>query len=482
MLNAEQRKVYDRYYQWCITDNENVKNKQSTKPLQEFITGGAGTGKTFLLNCIRDMINLVLSEQHGDVEYVLVMAPTGVAAHLINGKTLHSALKLTVDQKYKNDQQDNLHGNLLESLRAIWRFIKWIVIDEISMVGARRFHQIAQRLQQLSGIANGMGNFKGLNVILIGDPFQLRPIRDVPIFKEIAGMPFLWNEFDFVELHQNMRQRGDTRLQTLLNNVRVGMLSFDDKQLLMSRVALDDSYYVGIFAPENTTHIYPTRKLVDEHNQKVLQKVSKDNNVKIYSIEAIDSLPNGTLPEGKTLEDVTPKRTEDTCGIQKVIHICLGARIMLIKNINVDKGLTNGAFGRITHIEWPLFHKDQVTGEHPKHITIKFDHLDKEVNLGSKVFKFDGLKVGIIERVQFPIITAWACTSHKLQGCTVPSAVCYLGSQIFAHGQPYVSLSRVRSLETLLIRELEFERIESYVNQEALIEMQRLRDRKKEKK
>lgn len=473
-LNRDQRRVYNRYYEW----HNNNKDGVEQEPIQEIVTGGAGTGKTFLLNCLVDMINLVyFNENHPYRQYVQVMAPTGVSAHLVNGKTLHCALHLRIDAK--DDGSENLQNRKLADAIRDWTHIKHVIIDELSMIGNDRMIQIDSRLGQLSPLNRGAKKpsdqfMGGLNVTLCGDPLQLNPVRALPIFRSKVGFECLWNRFNFCELEQNMRQKGDVEFQTLLNNLRIGQLSLDDIQLLMSRKATKDSF-VGIFAPENTTHIYPTNDMVRKHNEKIVEEVARERKVKLQILEAVDTLSEGNLPKGVTIEEVTPDKVEGTAGIHKMIRICEGSRIMLLKNLNVQQGLTNGAFGNITKIVWPCLRRGRIENDLPEYVTIKFDHLENEINIPPRVYRFDGERgVGVIERRQVPIVLAYACTTHKLQGCTVSSAVVHLGDKIFSHGQPYVTLSRVRSLETVLITDLNFDRIKSFVNQAAVEELRKL--------
>lgn len=245
--------------------------------------------------------------------------------------------------------------------------------------------------------------------------------------------------------------------------------------MLIERKA-DENSFVGIFAPEVATHIYPTNLQVDAHNETVIKKVADAKKVKIYTLKAIDVLQEGNLPEGKTMKDITPTAQKDCSGIKDKVKVCLGARVMLTKNLNVERGLVNGAMGNVTHIEWPYFHKDRIEDELPKFIRVKFDNIEQEIDISAGVWRFDALNnVGIIERKQFPLIPAWAVTAHRLQGCTVFSAVAYLGDKIFAKGQPYVCASRVRNIESLLISELNFERIQSKANHQAIAEIETLR-------
>lgn len=135
---------------------------------------------------------------------------------------------------------------------------------------------------------------------------------------------------------------------------------------------------------------------------------------------------------------------------------------MLRRNINISKGLVNGAMGVVHSIEWPCLRRDQLEdGELPAAVFIKFDDTtiphdsNGTVRIVPQAVTFDGLRGhGKIERTMLPLILCWAVTVHKLQGVTLDKAVVYLGPKLFAKGQAYVAISRVRSLEGLAISEL----------------------------
>lgn len=145
------------------------------------------------------------------------------------------------------------------------------------------------------------------------------------------------------------------------------------------------------------------------------------------------------------MDNIVSGDINKTGGLQKELEIFNGARVMLRSNINIEQGLVNGAMGTITEIVWPLFCRDQMYDTDIPSVVIDFGrdgiHLIK-----SKSIQFPALRnYGTIERTQLPLILCWACTVHKMQGCTVDHAVVYLGSALFAKGQAYVALSRVKS-------------------------------------
>lgn len=380
----------------------------------------------------------------------------------------------------------NLQGQTFQTMFNRYKHIKFIFIDEISMVGQPQFNKIAQRLQQLSSmLKKGNDAFGGLNVIVQGDLPQLQPIRDAPVYKMKDGDPYLWEQFNYCELTQNMRQAGDVEFQTLLNNLRFGRLTFEDKQILLNKKAHKRDL-VGRFADDKTTYIFPTRKLVADHNEAVLKKISKEKKVEIHVFKATDTVSKNDLPAGQKLppiETLIPTEVNDCGGIENEIQLCESARVILRRNINVEQGLVNGSFGTVRKIEWSCFRKNQMESQDlPEYVLVKFDNIQEPVKVTPLTVRFDAKnrKNIEIERRQLPLLVAHAVTAHKLQGCTVPTAVIYLGSKLFARGQAYVMLSRVRSLDDFLISELDLQKFNfkehsNIVNTDAIEEIEKLR-------
>jgi PIF1-like helicase len=142
---------------------------------------------------------------------------TGVAARLVNGRTLHSLLKLPVQKDGKLLNLPLLTGVYLRQMRLLWRSTKFIIIDEISMVPYEMLVMIDSRLKQLM---DNNDLFGGLNVLLFGDLFQLPPVRGNAVYIQPTRMQpaiHLWQTMSFCELKYNMRQRGDTTFIDILN-------------------------------------------------------------------------------------------------------------------------------------------------------------------------------------------------------------------------------------------------------------------------
>ncbi|KAI5632228.1 PIF1-like helicase domain-containing protein [Phthorimaea operculella] len=275
-----------------------------------------------------------------------------------------------------------------------------------------------------------------------------------------------------------MRQVGDNSFVDLLNSIRVGKLTMEQLAILDTRRIVNDTIEY-----DEIVHIFPTLKQVDQFNKKMSERLAL--RTKIYSIKAMD-----TSTETKTYGQVPkpehiPSDSNRTGGIINSIEIGIGSRVMLRRNLNINRGLVSGAMGVVKKLIWPALRRDQLEdGELPNAVLIQFDDstIDSDedglVRIEPCLTEFDGLRgSGKIQRKMLPLILTWAVTVHKLQGCTLDRAVVDLGKSLFAKGQAYVALSRLRSLDGLFICSLDPNKLLKYPHDiNSLKELERLRN------
>lgn len=191
-------------------------------PLQLFFTGPAGCGKTFVIKLIMEIYNR-FSDNDGFCNSYITCASTGKAAVAINGTTVHTALKISLSKLIP------LSIETAQQYRCLFKYVKVLIIDEISMIGAEILNQIDARLKQITG--NFDENFGGLDIIFIGDLRQLPPVRATPIYKQskqrMVG-PLLWRGLKFYELTQIMRQDNEM-FASILTNIGSGIILNDDE-------------------------------------------------------------------------------------------------------------------------------------------------------------------------------------------------------------------------------------------------------------
>lgn len=395
-----------------------------------FITGSAGTGKTFLL----EEIIKKLKKIHGRSR-VYVTASTGVAACTLRGQTLHSFAGVGL----ANMDRDGLLERVLSDTKACsrWRKVKALVIDEISMIDAELFEglaHIARILRDEEEEESGVKTWGGIQLIVSGDFFQLPPVRKKTSTKIYAFEADSWSSsFDLlVELTTVFRQ-SDSLLVRLLQNIRKGGNDPDELKLLeqcCSRYEPDPS----------AVRLYPRLEDVNKVNKEKLESLNEE----IYVYRAQDSGEDRWKRQLR--RGIAPDELE----------LCVGARVMLIKNLSPSDKLVNGATGTVLEFH-RLSENEQETRDMCSHGSllplVKFDsglELVVEPETWSVV---DGERV-VANRRQLPLILSWALSIHKCQGMSLDKLHTNL-DRVFECGMVYVALSRVRSLSGLHLSGLE---------------------------
>jgi hypothetical protein len=314
-LNTEQRKLYNIVTAQYIEELAG----NSPRPLLLNVDGVAGSGKTFtvLKLCARLQ---ELAQRSGKDNPVVRAAPTGVAAFNIIGKTLHSLFRLPVKQK-----KSDLSNGTLQSLQALFRSVRFLVIDEKSMIDLKMLSLIDDRLRLIFPDTDQA--FGGLNVLLCGDFFQLPPVNGRPLYTSrptgiinLKGQG-LYRRFDrTVQLTEVMRQQGEddiaVRFRTALTELRESRLSQSSWELLCTRVQnqlLPDD--VASF--QSALRLYFTNEEVREHNYGRLA-------AKGQPVKRIVSLHTGRNASKASVEDADNLLTE--------LLVCIGAQVMLTTN------------------------------------------------------------------------------------------------------------------------------------------------------
>ncbi|XP_034839859.2 ATP-dependent DNA helicase pif1-like [Maniola hyperantus] len=479
-LNVQQNNFFQKITQVIQNDLNGDQER-----LLIFITGGAGSGKSFLLKLLVEHIKRCYAPTVDSLLkpiFVEVASLTGVAARQILGKTLHAIFYLPIE-KGNARAYTRMTGHRLEQERRKWRHIRWLIIDEISMVSYENLRMIHLRLQEFK---NNDLIFGGLNVLVFGDIMQLPPVKGSWCFMQptwcLAEIN-LWHQFCFCELTINMRQRNDQEFIDLLNHLRFGELTTAELELLCERRRIP---LTGDFADGTVVRIYPTVRQVDEYNSKMTAANAALK--RMYKIHAIDESREAATYGRKPPDNVIPSDVNNCGGLLPTILLAVESRVMLRRNIAVSDGLVNGAMGVVKGFTWPALRRDQLEdGEMPDAVLIKFD----DETTGSRLKDANGLVsippmcatfqatrgYGDVERRMLPLILCWAVTVHKLQGTTLDRAVIDLGKKNFAKGQVYVALSRVKTLEGIALSDLEPSKLLNKPHDErALAEMKRLRN------
>jgi hypothetical protein len=401
-----------------------------------FLTGKAGTGKTTFL---RDLAR----KTH---KSFVIVAPTGIAALNAQGVTIHSQFLFPMgsfipDRDYHLDHEQAggfFTQNLLarkhplnSARKQVLRAADLIVIDEVSMLRADILDAMDYRMRSAKG--NYHRSFGGAQVLMIGDLFQLPPIvkdhewrilsayyKSIHFFEAQALKK---DGFVYIELDKIFRQSDDAFIR-ILNNLRNNVpTQADIAELNKHYRPADEIDEEGVITI--TTHNYKADKI----NQ-----------------EELDALPG---PSSFFTADIQGDFPESMYPLPETLDLKVGAQIMFIKNDASGQGeYYNGKLARIDYID-----DDGVTvimaDTRVPFVLRKEKWENKRYTVNADTKELDENVIGTF--VQFPVKLAWAVTVHKSQGLTFDKAIIDVG-QAFAPGQVYVALSRLRSLEGLILR------------------------------
>ncbi|XP_072562264.1 uncharacterized protein [Paramormyrops kingsleyae] len=460
-LNNKQSEIFYKIRNWCLQKARG----ENPEPFHVFISGPGGVGKSVLIKAIQYEAARILRQlsHNPDETHVLLTAPTGVSAYNIKAATIHTCFHIATDVKLPYEP---LGDEKINSLRAELGNLQILIIDEISMVDHKLLAYIHGRLRQIKQIGD-YSAFGNVSIIAVGDFYQLCPVKGKALYTEGKGVNLWQNHFAMVELTEIMRQK-DMEFAQLLNRLRKRKRG---DAMLEEDIAMLKQCVTGEGQDSTGLHIYATNNEVDQQNYHMLRKICSDH-VIIHAQDFERVAATGRLER----KHGHHANVQKTC-LPESLHVGVNARVMLLKNIDVSDGLVNGAFGTVSDI---CFDTDE---DFPSEIYITFDNEAAGKSLRGKK---PCLKVGLDkatrikpeeERVtnsggtrrQFPLKLAWACTVHKVQGLTVDKAVVSL-KKIFAAGQAYVALSRVTSLEGLIIED--FKETAIYAKQDIETAMQ----------
>ena len=390
-------------------EQKDLFNKFEATSNNMFITGKAGTGKSVLLQYMKQNTR----------KRVAILAPTGLAALNVGAQTINSLFKLPL--KYIPLGSLKLDPAVAEVLM----HIDAIIIDEASMVRADVLDAIDSLLSQAR---KNQYPFGGAQIVLFGDVYQLPPVVDNSdqrmFFTDRTGGYYffdaqVWAKASFrtYELNGVFRQK-DEEFISLLNAVRTGDITPGLLAKLNTRVTKN-------VPRENILTLATTNNVVSGINSKHLQSLRS----KEYSFKAsiIGSMATAVQPT------------------ETILRLKKGAQVMLIKN-DKAKRWANGSIGRIYSCDSDIVRVElngrlyTVAPETWKTIEYAYDSIaDAVIELTTSSF------------TQLPIKLAWAVTIHKAQGQTLDDVIIDFAQGTFAHGQAYVALSRCVSFARLYL-------------------------------
>lgn len=369
------------------------------------LTGAAGTGKTYLIN---EFIRRAKKRRKS----IAVTATTGLAATHLNGTTIHSWAGIGI-----HDELPRLFFQKVGKQRqGLIAKADILIIDEISMLHDYRLDMVEEVARKVRGNDKPFG---GLQVVLVGDFFQLPPVnRNDSRAGSFVLSSTTWQEGNFTVcyLEQQYRQSDDDAYAQILNGIRVGVLARSQLTALQNRIgAIADPFVTR-------TRLLTTNVDVDRINQEQLEKLEGD--IYEYTQE--------TTGGKKFIEQLTR-----SCLAPEVLELKVGAHVMCIKN-SPDKKYANGTLGIVEGFD--------KTTENP---IVKLNN-GRTLTIQPETWELiDGDKRRATLS-QVPLRLAWAITVHKSQGMTLDGAHIDL-RRAFVEGMGYVALSRVKSMQQLVL-------------------------------
>ena len=375
------------------------------EPLRLIIIGVAGTGKSYLINAIRNLLQSTC----------VVTATIGKASYNIRGVTVHSLLKLPVGPKGNKD----LTGQSLCRLQESLRNMDYILIDEYSMLGQSTLGWIDRRCKQATGMHNQV--LGGKSLILIGDPGQLPPVADKPLYHDKPSSAIgeqgyqtyrMFNKV--IKLTVNQRVQGvsteQDQFRNLLLRLRKGECTSSDWHLLLTR---QPSNVAELASFKDSVRLFYSNEQVASYNHDQLNQLQ-------HPVACINAHHSSSIAKKMTPDDMS--------GLEPVVFLAKSAKVMLTMNLWPDVGLCNGATGMIIDFIYHLNHQPPVL---PVAVIVQFDDyrgpsisntLPSCVPICPVTISVNLPGSGIHERQQLPLRLAYALTIHKSQGLTLPKA------------------------------------------------------------
>jgi ATP-dependent exoDNAse (exonuclease V) alpha subunit len=384
-----------------------------------FLTGPAGSGKTFLLN------QYISYLKDNKVE-VGITASTGIAATHLDGRTIHSWCGMGINHKLTKAQLTKLKRK--KHLKDRIKNTKVLIIDEISMLDSKRLDLVDKICQ---AIRKNESPFGGMQTILCGDFFQLPPVSRGKENGDFVTKSKIWKAMDIKICYiEEQYRQDDEQFLKVLNDIRGDRVTQETCEILESRI--NQPVNIDI----KPTKLYTHNADVDVFNFLELNRL--DEKEKVFHMMSYGP---------SVLVDILKKN----CLTSEMLTLKVGAIVMFVKN-NFDKKYVNGTLGKI--IEF-----DEDSGN-PIVETTSGNTITAAPERW--VVEEDGEDIAAITQV--PLRLAWAITVHKSQGMSLDCAEIDL-SKTFEYGMGYVALSRVRSLGGITL--LGINKLALKVNEEA---------------
>lgn len=372
-----------------------------------FLTGPGGVGKSLI---IKIFYNDVIGFRN-----IALTAITGIAAFNIGGVTLHSFLGIGLGDGSPFFLENKIKKSPFYRKR--WNDLEVLIIDEISMIDPDLFDKLELLARK---IRRNESPFGGIQIICSGDMLQLPPVKKDKFCFEAES----WEKvIKKIYILSEIRRQDDPIFQNILNEIRFGKPSEDGLKIIRNCIGKKLEIKNGI----KPTKIFPVNWKVDSINQDELEKLNKDLIEYEMEIKVNQALK---IDKEKYLKNMKVERN---------LFLCVGAQVVLLRNLDTLSGLVNGSRGVVTH-----FTENDIP-------YVKFLN-GMEIPIEYHEWTVMENDIVIIAVEQIPLKLAWATTIHSCQGLTLDYIELSL-ENTFEYGQFYVALSRARNINGLTILE-----------------------------
>ena len=484
-LNLEQERAFRIVANHATIDNPTQ--------LKMYLGGMGGTGKSQVLKALIEFF-----KERNQSHRIMILAPTGSAAALLNGSTYHSVLGIGSEGNRTRNEQSS-QRNVCERLDGV----DYIFLDEISMVACHELYQISASLAKARNMTEKP--FGGLNMIFAGDFAQLKPVFGSPLYSQTVGTSVnaamsmrsqqsaigkaLWHQITTVViLRQNMRQKmqsaNDAKFRSALENMRYAQCTEEDIDFLKTLIAGKNSNQPNIAQRRfrNVSIITELNSQKDQLNKLGSLRFAKDTNQKLTDFYSDDELGEDIDPS--TLTSVRNKNKNSIPSTKKQLspdmqdalwnlrhsaseHIpgklslCIGLPVMIRNNDATELCITKGQEGHIVGWKSRTGSRGQIVLDT---LFVKLDHPAKTINiegLPENVVPLMKIKKTVkcsfpngvsipVRRSQVHVLPNFAMTVYSSQGKTRPNNVVILNS-CRDHLSYYTALSRSSTADGTVI-------------------------------
>ena len=499
-LNDDQRCAYD-IVDWHL--KETVDGKQPPQLLM-VIPGEGGVGKSKVIQIITENFR-----RHGLKEWWVKGAYTGIAASLIDRKTLHVLAGIPVRGGKQSSQT-------LKKLHEFWRTKHYLIIDEVSMLSRTFFAKLSQIISRAMESKEDEV-FGGLNVILVGDFHQFPPVvarRSAPLYwpvnnrqdteEDILGRKIFEQFITVVKLNKQIRVQ-DTIWQNVLQHIRYGNCRREHIETIRRLIITNPDCPHTDFnsSPwKDAKLVTPRHAVRNQWNSAAIKKHCKQTHRRLYICPAEDTIGGRIVTNEEKIAIMTRSKGSQSQfergGLMKDIELAIGAEVMVTLNILTDMDVANGVRGVIEGIVLDERERVMTVTETnsirlrypPRYVLVKLNRTKAPSleNLPQNVIPIvpvkktftitrNGTKM-TVTRYELPLTLAYAFTDYRSQGQTLEPVIVDIGPPPYGRLTPfnvYVALSRGTGRDNIrLLREFDETLLQHHPSEYLRLEDERL--------